>query len=358
MRKLLNSLLGRSGATKQFQIFPQDVTVNVAPGQTLLEAALANGVAYPHDCTVGTCASCKTKLKQGRVREATPFGYTLSKEELDAGYILACQAVPRDDLTVVEIPSRGADLPPPQKLSGSIVATQALTHDILKVTLRTERPVDYVAGQYANVRAPGLPRSRSYSFADAPQRGGRSELNFFIRKVPGGAFTDALFGGRLDGKPLEIEAPQGSFHLRGGNAPMLCIAGGSGLAPLISILEDARKTRIRRPCLLLFGARTRADLYMLDAIQNLANVWLDAFQFVPVLSHEPADSDWTGARGMVTEFITTPAPDVPWSGTEAYMCGPPPMIDAAITRLVDAGVPLDAIHYDKFTDGRDEAAAA
>lgn len=354
MRKLLNALMGRSSPKRLLQILPQGVTVEIASGQTLLEAALAHGIAYPHDCTVGTCASCKSRLKEGRVREATPFGYTLSKQELDAGFILACQAFPRDDLTVVEIEPPGADVPPPQAYTGTITATQALTHDIVKVTVRMDRPVMYVAGQYASVRAQGLPRSRHYSFADAPQREGRKDLNFFIRKVPGGAFTEALFEGNLKGQTLEIDAPHGNFHLRGGDAPMVCVVGGSGLAPLLSVLEQARKTRIRRPCTLLFGARTQADLYMLEALQAIAAGWIDAFRFVPVLSHEPADSDWQGARGMVTDFIAPSTTGIAWAGAEAYMCGPPPMIDAAIDTMTALGLPLASIHYDKFTDGRDE----
>ena len=351
MRNFLNSLLTRSPTKRQIRILPQGVTVDVASGQTLLEAALANGVHYPHNCTVGTCASCKSLLRQGRVREATPFGYTLSKQELDAGYILACQAFARDDLTVVEIAPPSADLPPAESFTANIIATEALTHDILKATLRTDRPVNYVAGQYASIVAPGLSRSRHYSFADAPQRGGRTEIAFFIRKIHGGAFTDALFAGRLAGQTLQIDAPNGSFYLRAGNAPMVCVAGGSGLAPLLSILEDARRNRIRRACTLLFGARTQADLYILDAIRELAENWPDPFEFIPVLSHDLADSPWKGARGMVSDFITAAMAN----GAEGYLCGPPPMIDAGIAMLVRHGVPLEAIHYDKFTDGRDGA---
>jgi p-cymene monooxygenase electron transfer component len=353
MRKFFQSLVGKPATVKQMQILPQGVTVTIAAGKSLLESALAQGVAYPHNCTVGTCASCKSRLVQGRVREATPFGYTLSKEELDAGYILACQAFPRDDLTIVELPQPGADLPAPEAFKGEIKSTQPLTHDILKVTVRVDRPMNYVAGQYASMRIAGMPRMRHYSFADAPQREGRKELTFFIRKVPEGTFTQALFDGRLTGQALEIEAPQGSFYLRGGNAPMVCVVGGSGLAPLLSVLEDARKNRIRRRCVLLFGARTQADLYMLEQIRVIADSWLEPFVFVPVLSHEPADSEWTGARGMVTEFIKSSAAGIDWPTAEAYMCGPPPMIDAAISTMVGIGLPLDSIHYDKFTDGQD-----
>jgi p-cymene monooxygenase electron transfer component len=352
MLKFLKSLLGKP-VERQLQILPQNITVNIEAGKTLLETALAHGIAFPHDCTVGTCASCKSKLKQGRVREATPFGYTLSKQELDAGYILACQAFARDELTVVEIEAPGADLPPPESFTGTITSTEALTHDILKVTVRTDRKIHYVAGQYASIKAPGLSRARHYSFADAPQREGRSELHFFIRKVPGGAFTDALFSGKLNGQELAVDGPHGNFHLRGGDAPMVCVVGGSGLAPLLSVLDQARKSRIKRPCILLFGARTQADLYMLDTLHGMADAWLDHYKFVPVLSHEPPDSDWSGARGFVTDFIADMAGDIAWHQAEAYMCGPPPMIDAAISTLMNLGMSLDAIYYDKFTDGRD-----
>ena len=342
------SVFGKS-QPKKMQILPQDVTIEFRPNQTLLEAALENGIAYPHDCTVGTCASCKSRLRVGRVREATPFGYALSREELDAGYILACQAFPRDELTVVELEPPSVDLPPVEKYEASILITEPLTHDILKVTVRTDRPVKYAAGQYANLRVRGSDRFRSYSFANSPQRKGRATLDFYIRKVPGGEFTEALFRGDLDGKPLEMEAPQGTFHLRGGNAPMICVAGGSGLAPLMSILEHARVNRIRRPCVLFFGARTQADLYQMDAIRKIADNWQDSFDFVPVLSHEPERSDWAGARGFVTEHILPGFSDE----TEGYLCGPPPMIDAAIAKLVFHGVPLERIFYDKFTDARD-----
>jgi p-cymene monooxygenase electron transfer component len=349
MKNLLKSVFAKS-PPKQLRILPQDITIEVGAGQTLLEAALGQGISYPHDCTVGTCASCKSRLKEGRVREATPFGYTLSKEELDAGYILACQAFPRDGLTVVEIDADAADLPPAETYAATLVTREPLTHDILKVTLKVDRPLAYVAGQYANLLAPGLSDTRSYSFATAPQREGRRELEFYIRKVPGGEFTEALFKGELDGAPLEVVAPEGTFHLRAGDAPMVCIAGGSGLAPLISVLEHARNNRIRRKCTLLFGARTQADLYQLDVVKAIDAAWLDDFAFIPVLSHEPEGSDWSGARGWVTDHISAEF----CQGAEGYLCGPPPMIDAAITRLVESGITIDRIHYDKFTDKRNQ----
>ncbi|MDT0636389.1 hypothetical protein RM532_15695 [Salinisphaera sp. W335] len=130
---------------------------------------------------------------------------------------------------------------------------------------------------------------------------------------------------------------------------MLCIAGGSGLAPLLSLLEDARKNRVNRPCTFLFGARTQADLYCVDEIKAIAAGWPNKFDFVPVLSEGHDDRDWDGARGMVTEHLPA-AGGIDLTGAQGYMCGPPPMIDAGIHALVELGVPLAEIHYDKFTD--------
>lgn len=347
MVSLLKKLFGRS-EPRIATINPLGIQVTVDGSQTLLEAALAQGVAFPHSCTVGTCASCKCRLVEGRVSAITDFGYTLSKQELDAGYILACQAQVKGPITI-EIESPGADLPPPENFAGRIIRTQALTHDIQEVTIALDRPIDFVAGQYADITAPGLP-ARSYSFANPPERGGRSEIGFFIRKVPGGQFTERLFSGALAGVEVSVNGPHGTFHLRSGEAPIICIAGGSGLAPLLSLLQHARKNRVRRRCVMLFGARTQADLYKIEQFAEIARDWLPSLRFLPVLSHEPANSGWQGLRGLVTEHIASTLPEGERAEMQAYMCGPPGMIDAAIGELTSLGLPLPAIHYDKFTD--------
>jgi p-cymene methyl-monooxygenase electron transfer component len=345
---ILKKLFGAKEA-RIVKVTPFGAEFEVPSGQTLLEAALKNGVPFPHNCTVGTCGSCKCKLKTGRVSALTDFGYTLSQQEIAAGFILACQAVPKNTLTeiVVEV---ATDAPAAEKFTGRITATSDLTHDIKRVTLEIDRPVKFVAGQYANLKIPGVQRARNYSFADAPEREGRTQLNFFIRKVPHGAFTEPLFDGKLNGLDLEIDAPHGGFHLRAGAGPMVCIAGGSGLAPLMSVLESARRDRVRRPCAFLFGARTQADLYCLDQIRQIQESWPDKFAYLPVLSHEVGETTWSGARGLVTQFITDAMPGIDWSIAEGYMCGPPGMIDAGIDSMTEAGVKLENIFYDKFTD--------
>jgi p-cymene methyl-monooxygenase electron transfer component len=322
----------------------------VGRNQTVLESALAAGIAYPHDCTVGTCGSCRSRLISGKVDAITPFGYTLSREELQAGYILACQAVPESDLEIaVELGGAAAI-----RTSARLVGKRQLTHDIVAATWQTDAPVHYRAGQYMNVSWPGAPGPRSYSFSAAPDEAGQTLLTTFIRKVPGGAFTERLFGEDLSAVPFEIEAPHGGFWLRDGAGPIILIGGGSGLSPLLSLLEAAAAGGVQRDAVLLFGARGARDLYCLDEIAALKARWAARFEFRPVLSEESGTSH---REGMVTAEI---AEALAWLGdtgsTQAYLCGPPPMIDAGLAELGRLGIGLDAVHYDKFTDASNQPA--
>ncbi|MDB5577857.1 MAG: hypothetical protein JWR80_3033 [Bradyrhizobium sp.] len=330
---------------KHVEISPSGIAFDVTPGQTVLESALAQGIAYPHDCTVGTCGSCRTRLRDGRVEAITPFGYTLSKEEIDSGYILACQALPKSDLVVeVDVAPGGAIAVTRQ--AATLLRTEDLTHDIKRVTWRVESPLAWRAGQYLNMRWNGGELHRSYSFAHAPQREGHSEVSTFIRRVPGGAFTELLFGDDPHALRFELDGPHGNFWLRDGTGPILCIAGGSGLAPLISLLQDAAARRVRRDCILMFGARGVRDLYAAEEIAAIRSAWTAGFDYWPILSEDNVD----GYRhGMVTGHVAA-ALEKLGQGVQGYMCGPPPMIDAGIHALTERGIPLDDIHYDKFTD--------
>lgn len=349
MVSFLKGLFG-GAPKKQVKVAPFGTHFYIPSGQTLLEAALANQVAFPHNCTVGTCGSCKCRLATGRVKAITDFGYTLSRQELEAGYILACQAVPLDEQTVVELEDGALDLPAPEPFQARITAQEALTHDIVRVTMELDRPIGYLAGQYLSVHLEDAPAPRCYSFADAPERAGRRSVSFIIRRVPGGRFTGELFAGGLADRSLAVDGPHGNFRLRTSLKPMLCIAGGSGLAPLLAILEDARRKRVGRRCAVLFGARTQSDLYAVDQLRTIAQGWQGRFEFLPVLSAEPDPSNWTGLRGMVTDVIAEALPDLDVATAETYMCGPPAMIDAAVALLNGKGQALADIHYDKFTD--------
>ncbi len=340
----LFSKLFAKAPPRMVQVQPGEQSFAVTPGETVLESALKTGLAYPHDCTVGTCGTCRTKLISGKVDAITPFSYTLSKEELAAGYILACQALPKSDLVVdVDIASGAPTVAATQ--TAKLIALDDLTHDIKRARWAVETPVRYRAGQYMNVCAGGGDH-RSYSFAAAPSTSGLTELTSFIRHVPGGKFTDMLFSGDPFAAQYEIDAPHGNFWLRDGTGPILCIAGGSGLAPLISLLEDAANRKVRRDCVLLFGARGERDLYGAEEIAAIRSRWTARFDFWPTLSEEQAGGH---RHGMATQFVPEALARL-GSGTHGYMCGPPPMIDAGIHALVEAGIALGDVHYDKFTD--------
>jgi NAD(P)H-flavin reductase len=235
---------------------------------------------------------------------------------------------------------------------GVIKDTQMLTHDIMQVNVELDRPISFTAGQFADIGLEGFARHRSYSFAGAPEAGGQNALSFHVRSVPGGSYTEWLFAQERKNEAFELHGPSGSFWLRTSDAPILAVAGGSGMAPLKSILDDALSKGINRPVTYLFGAREQRDLYCLDEMRALTEKWPTSFNFIPVLSEEPEGSDWTGKRGLVTAFINDETAGFPVNDAHAYLCGPPGMIDATLVVLEQAGLGLDHIHYDKFLDSR------
>lgn len=330
---------------------PAGQRVEVRGGEKLLSAALEAGLDWPHDCRVGSCGTCRCVLREGRIKALTDFVYTLTPEDIAAGAILACQSQLRSDV-VVEV-TLGAGRTAVVHAEGRIAALRPLTHDIVELRVALEGPsLDGArAGQYADLTAPGIDGARSYSFARAPGAEPGGQLTFFVRHVPGGAFTDWLFGDDRSGTRLALSGPYGDFHQRAGTGRMICVAGGSGLAPIHALVEDGVLNGLERDCTVLFGARAQADLYCLDALEALGRRWRGAFDVVPVLSEEPADSDWRGARGLVTDALARVAgADGFGPGDQGYLCGPPPMVDAGVERLVELGVDREAIFFDRFLD--------
>ena len=314
-------------------------SVEMQQGETLLDAALRSGLDFPHSCRVGGCGSCKCRVQKGAVRELTETAYLLTQAELDAGTVLACQSVPREDVVVDVELARG--------VPGEIVAQTALTHDTVRLDIQLDEAIDYRAGQFANVRIDGLEGvTRSYSFASPATDDGR--VSFFVRRVPGGQFSTLVNDASVVGRRVHVDAPHGDFWLRASDAPIVAVAGGSGLAPIRALLQDAMAAGIARPVTLYFGARTRDDLYALDDIEALRAGWPADFTFVPVLSHAVDDTEWTGLRGMVTDHLD------PTAGSHAYLCGPPAMVDAAVDVLATKGV--TTVHFDRFTTQADGAA--
>lgn len=249
------------------------------------------------------------------------------------------------------------------KVQGRVKSVKMLTHDTCELVVQYDYGNDIlspVAGQYATLKTEELSKPRSYSFARAPEKEAPGEHSFFIRKVPGGQFSEWLFGKEnCVGKPIVIGGPMGKFGLDDSDRPMLCVAGGSGMSAIFAMLEHAVTRQVKRDAVFLYGAREQKDLYMLDEIKQFEKHWNgDAkFTFVPVLSEEPEDSDWTGARGFVTNYMVEQCSEKGMLPEElvAYFCGPPPMINLGVDLLLKAGVPAESIRYDKFEDATSPA---
>lgn len=314
--------------------------------ETILNGALRGGLQIPHSCKVGGCGSCKCRLLEGRVREFTDKSYLLSKEDIAANMILACQSAPRSDVAV-EFPGWSGDI---RAIDGRITAVDPLTRDIAEIRIRLEQPLHYRAGQSARLKASGtdIPE-RSYSFAHRCDAAGTRDVAFIVRAVEQGRMSNWLLDARAPGRRIRLTGPQGDFHLRDASRPVIAVAGGSGLAPINALLEAAiadNAAILDQPMTLLLGMRTQRDLYYGNALAHLAGQWRAAFGIVPVLSSEPEDSDWRGARGFVSDAIRT----ADCAAASAYLCGPPAMVDAAMKVMLDAGMPPQRIHFDRFAD--------
>lgn len=353
---MLKALFGKKAPShNQVSIVSHGLGYAVPRGRTLLEAAQDAGIGFPHDCKVGTCGTCRYELRAGEIRELASSAVALTAAELAQGWRLGCQSIPRSDLSIA-LPGLISEVgAPPSVFEGHIAGLRSLTHDIVELRLQLTRPLTFVAGQYADLEVEGVQGARSYSFAAWASDGGTTQPCFHVRKVPGGAFTEWLFGGERIGAHLILRAPQGRFRLRKGEGPIVCLGGGSGLAPLKCILEQAVGTDVQRPVTLLYGARSEKDLFCLEEIAGLQQRWRSSFRFLPVLSMEDAASAWTGARGMVADLLDEVS-DL--STAQAYLCGPPPMVDAAEAALLKRGVPSEAIFADRFFDRSRPASAA
>ncbi len=321
----------------------------VAPGQKLLGAALDAGLDWPHDCRVGSCGTCRCRLRSGTVKRLSDFSYTLDAADLERGMILACQTMLKSDV-VVELELGARKDVAIERHAARISRVTALTHDIVEVLLTTAGPCfqQALAGQYAELSIPAVALPRSYSFARPPRYEKPGEVSFFIRHVPGGEFTDWLFAQSRTGAEIEVTGPYGNFYQRDGAGPVICVAGGSGLAPIKALIEDGAVAGVKRDLHVYFGARTQADLYALDTIAALGKRWGGEFVLTAVLSEEADTSDWSGARGFVTQALAElgNAPD----DAQAYLCGPPAMVDAALPVLAQLGLRAGAIFHDKFED--------
>lgn len=335
-------------------VLPSKKQFECEPDESILNAALRANVILPYGCKDGACGSCKADLVEGQVDYGTYQSRALSEEERVRGKVLTCCAKPLGPVTLRVRELSGLGDIPVKKMPCRLQSIDKPAPDVavLKLQLPANEVLQFLAGQYIEFILRDGSR-RSYSLANAPHQEGGIELH--IRHMPGGLFTDHVFGAMKEREILRFEGPLGTFFLRDdARKPVICLASGTGFAPMKSLLEQAFFKGNTRDFVLYWGGRTKADLYMMD----LARSWEaqhSNFKFVPVLSEPTEACQWNGRTGFVHRAVMEDFPDM--SGQQVYACGAPVVIDSARRDFVQqCGLPEDEFFADSFTSQADVSA--
>ncbi len=332
-------------------LLPSGKAFSSQAGESVLDAALRQGILLPHQCKTGTCGACRARVVEGEavcLPGAQPAA--LSSQEAGQGMHLLCctQAASSLAIECAEIPHiPGIAV---RKLPVRVVAMERLAPDVMRVQLQPpagQQRLHYAAGQYVDVLLPGN-RRRSYSLA-TPAQEGQELLELHIRHLPGGLFTDQVFGKLKARDVLRIEGPFGTFgmHDQGSLAPAILLASGTGFAPIKALVEQLLATGSQRPVHLYWGGRKREDLYQHALCLEWAQAQQGRLAYVPVLSDAPASDGWTGRTGWVHEAVLHDHADL--SQHEVYACGAPAMVEAARRDFVArAGMRATAFFADAF----------
>ncbi|PKO88398.1 MAG: CDP-6-deoxy-delta-3,4-glucoseen reductase [Betaproteobacteria bacterium HGW-Betaproteobacteria-10] len=331
----------------QITVQPSGQQFTAEADETLLDAALRQGLTLPYGCKDGACGSCKGKVLSGTVKHGKAQDHALKGDEKAAGLALYCCAHATSNL-VIECKRLGSlsDIPV-KTLPSRIEKLEKLAPDVIELHLRlpANERLQFRAGQYIDILLKDG-KKRSFSLANAPEDDALLQLH--IRHIPGGLFTDQLFSSMKVRDILRLNGPHGTFYLReDSDKPIILLAGGTGFAPIKAIVEHAMAQKIQRPIYLYWGAKTRVDLYQ-NALPESWAATHAQIKYTPVLSEPlPADA-WTGRSGFVHQVIMADFPDL--SGYQVYACGSPGMIEAAKADFVTrCKLPEDEFFADIFS---------
>lgn len=342
--------------TFQITVQPSGRSFVANADETLLTAGIRQGIGLPYGCKDGACGSCKCKKLSGQVTHSAYQPKALSDDELAAGYVLTCCASANSDVVLESRQVTDESAYPIKKLPVRVSALERASADVMVVTLQlpANDSFKYHAGQYVEFLLRDGSR-RSYSMASAPHlQADKPMMELHIRHMPGGKFTDHVFGGMKEKEILRIEGPYGSFFLReDSDKPIVLLASGTGFAPIKAILQHMQHQGITRPVALYWGGRRPADLYQ--------SAWLEAqcaampnLRYVPVVSNAQPEDQWTGRTGFVHQAVLQDTPDL--SGHQVYACGAPVVVASAQRDYIAAGLPEEEFFADAFTSELDKVA--
>lgn len=316
--------------------------IEARAGETVADASYRLGINIPLDCRDGACGTCKCRVESGRYDGGSYIEDALTEEEAASGLALACQIRAESDL-VLAIPASSAVC----KTAGQSFATalrgvERLSETSIAFTLDRPAGLVFLAGQYLNLRVPGTDQRRSYSFSSAP---GDATLSFLVRDIPRGRMSTWLREGAEPGTPMEFTGPAGSFYLRDVRRPLLFLAGGTGLAPFLSMLGKLAETGAAQPVHLVYGVTNDADLVGVAELDAFA-ARIPGFTFSTCVAAEDSAHPRKG-------YVTAHVQPLHLHGGEVdvYLCGPPPMVDAVRAWLAAERVTPASFHYEKFSPG-------
>jgi toluene monooxygenase electron transfer component len=323
-----------------------DISWTCKPGDTIMRAALRAGLGFPYECNVGSCGNCRFDLIEGEIEELRQDPPGLQERDRARGRRLGCQSAPLGDCIIkARLMPQYQNRFRPQITSARLIETRDITHDIREFRFQLERPQPFQAGQYALLSVPGVNGQRAYSMANTGETGG--QWHFQIKRVPGGGATGALFDRVSTGNEIIVDGPYGMAWLRE-DAPrdIVCIAGGSGLSPMISIARTfAASPQLKgRRLDFIYGGRAARDICGAEMLEALPGFGQTLF-YHPAVSSET--ESWDGYRGFVHD-VASELFGVHLADREIYFAGPPMMGEAMQKMLLAHGVPPEQIHFDQF----------
>ena len=339
-------------------VLPSGRSFSANADETLLAAAIRQGIGLPYGCKDGACGSCKCKKLEGTVTHDAHQLKALSAEEEASGFILTCCGVAHSDVVLESRQVTDESAFPIRKMPVRVTSLQRASHDVMVIRLQLPASdmMKYHAGQYVEFLLRDGDR-RAYSMANAPHTQTETPgLELHIRHMPGGKFTDHVFGAMKEKEILRIEGPYGSFFLReDSDKPLVLLASGTGFAPLKALIEHMQHKNITRPAVLYWGGRRPADLYMHDWMQAKV-AEMPHLRYIPVISDALPEDHWTGRTGFVHQAVLEDFSDL--SGHQVYACGAPIVVESARDAYSAlAGLPAEEFFADAFTTEADKAKA-
>jgi CDP-4-dehydro-6-deoxyglucose reductase len=339
--------------TFQVTVQPSGRQFSCDDGETVLAAAIRAGVGLPYGCKNGACGSCKGNLLSGTITQGTHQEKALTAAEEEQGKALFCCAIPHSDLLIEVREVAGAGEFPIKKMPSRVAKIERVTDDVTIISLQlpANDKLRYLAGQYLEFLLKDNKR-RSYSMANAPYKD--ENITLHIRHMPGGLFTDHVFGTMKERDILRFEGPLGTFFLReDSDKPIVLLASGTGFAPIKAIIEQAAHDKTTRAIALYWGGRRPKDLYMNDLCEEWARS-LPNFRYIPVISDASPENQWQGRSGFVHQAVINDLPDL--SGYQVYACGAPIMVESARRDFVTlCNLPEEEFYADSFTSEADLA---